>query len=375
MHACVLIAGDFVPQYRVKDLLEKNKFDVVLEEVKTITSQCDFNLVNLEAPIVVSPECQRIKKNGPNLSANLRAIEALEYAGFNAVTLANNHIGDYGEWGVSDTLFYTTKVKLSIVGAGMDETEAEKVLYKDINGITFAIINCCEHEFGIAAKAKAGANGLNPIHQYRSIREAKKKADYIIVIVHGGHEMWQLPSPRMVETYRFFIDAGADVVVNHHQHCYSGYEKYSGKYIFYGLGNLCFDNPRYRNDIWNEGYMLKLTFGSELAFELIPYQQCTEQPRITLLKNRKSFDDRIEEINETIKSPNLLQFATDMYYKATSIGMKSAFDLVNNKYFRWLQNKGWMPSLLSEKKRLKMENLIACESHRDKVTYALSHSY
>lgn len=52
--------------------------------------------------------------------------------------------------------------------------------------------------------------------------------------MHGGHEHYQLPSLRMQETYRFFIDAGADVVVNHHQHCFSGYEIYNNKYIFMG---------------------------------------------------------------------------------------------------------------------------------------------
>lgn len=49
-------------------------------------------------------------------------------------------------------------------------------------------------------------------------------------------------------------------MVNHHQHCFSGYEIYNNKYIFYGLGNFCFDNPVKRNSIWNEGYMLSLNF-------------------------------------------------------------------------------------------------------------------
>ena len=51
------------------------------------------------------------------------------------------------------------------------------------------------------------------------VEEAKKKADFVLVIVHGGSEHFQLPTPRMQATYRFFVDAGADAVVNHHQHC------------------------------------------------------------------------------------------------------------------------------------------------------------
>ena len=97
-------------------------------------------------------------------------------------------------------------------------------MYKRKDGETLAIINCCEHEFSIADDDSAGANPLNPIQQYYKIKEARLNADYVLVIVHGGHEMYQLPSLRMVDTYRFFIDAGADAVVNHHQHCFSGYE-------------------------------------------------------------------------------------------------------------------------------------------------------
>jgi poly-gamma-glutamate synthesis protein (capsule biosynthesis protein) len=115
------------------------------------------------------------------------------------------------------------------VGGGTNLQEASKILYKKIDEKVLALINCCENEFSIATEVTAGSNPLNPIQQYYAIQEAKSKADYVLVIVHGGHELWQLPSPRMQETYRFFIDAGADAVVNHHQHCYSGYEIYKKK--------------------------------------------------------------------------------------------------------------------------------------------------
>lgn len=66
----------------------------------------------------------------------------------------------------------------------------------------------------------------------------------------------------MVDTYRFFIDAGADAVINHHQHCISGYEHYQGKPIFYGIGNFFFP-PIFKHTpkSWNEGYMVTLFLG------------------------------------------------------------------------------------------------------------------
>lgn len=78
------------------------------------------------------------------------------------------------------------------------------------------------------------------------------------MIVHGGVEHHQYPTKRMVQTYRFFVDAGADAVINHHQHCPCGYEIYNGKPIYYGLGNFCFDWDGKRDSMWNVGYMVAL---------------------------------------------------------------------------------------------------------------------
>ena len=158
-----------------------------------------------------------------------------------------------------DTLMYLNDKQADFVGGGNSLRQASETLYKSIDGHTLAVINCCEHEFSIATETSSGANPLNPIQQYYKIQEARKNADYVLVIVHGGHEHYQLPSPRMKETYRFFVDAGADAVVNHHQHCYSGYEVYNGKPIFYGIGNFLFDREGVRNSIWNEGDMVLLT--------------------------------------------------------------------------------------------------------------------
>ena len=68
---------------------------------------------------------------------------------------------------------------------------------------------------------------------------------------------------RMKELYHYFVDAGADVVINHHQHCYSGYEEYKGSPIFYGLGNFLFDNSDFRPQPWNEGYLVELDFSKD----------------------------------------------------------------------------------------------------------------
>lgn len=177
-----------------------------------------------------------------------------------------------------------------------------------------AVINCCEHEFSIANENSPGANPLNPIRQFYSITTARKKADFVLVVVHGGHELFQLPSLRMQETYQFFIDAGADAVVNHHQHCYSGYEIYKEKPIFYGIGNFGFDiTPKRVYTSWNYGYLVELEFGITIKHKIYPYCQYSEKPTIELLDNH-SFDNYLNELNSIITNDEKLYAKTSEYY-------------------------------------------------------------
>lgn len=75
---------------------------------------------------------------------------------------------------------------------------------------------------------------------------------------HGGVEHYNLPSPEIKQLHRFFIEAGADAVVNHHQHCFSGYEVYKSRPIFYGIGNFLFDDARKIDSPWNYVYIVEL---------------------------------------------------------------------------------------------------------------------
>jgi len=99
----ILICGDFCPHYRVQDLIEEEDYKSVFGEICPYTSAADYSIVNLEAPVVNSSAAP-IEKCGPNLKCSNKAVKALKYAGFDMVTLANNHFYDYGDNGVVDTL-------------------------------------------------------------------------------------------------------------------------------------------------------------------------------------------------------------------------------------------------------------------------------
>ena len=108
-----------------------------------------------------------------------------------------------------------------MLGVG-NKTKSSNILYLTHGDETVAIINCCEQEWSIVTNTHPGSNPLDPIAQYYTINEARRNADFVIVIVHGGIEHFQLPTPELKKIHRFFIDSGADAVINHHQHCYSG---------------------------------------------------------------------------------------------------------------------------------------------------------
>ena len=191
-----------------------------------------------------------------------------------------------------------------------------------------------------------------------------------MVIVHGGHEHFQLPSPRMQETYRFFIEAGADAVVNHHQHCFSGYEVYNGKPIFYGLGNFLFDEKNLRNSTWNQGYMVKLDFYDEnVGLTLYPYTQCNNVVAVNLLtaEERGIFDKRLFELNEIIGNESLLKEKVQEYYERGAKGELAILEPYRGKVFSKLYDLGLLPRFVNGEKLSSMLNHIYCESHRDKL--------
>lgn len=367
----VIIAGDFAPRARLSKQIKSRRYgDVFPEKIRRIIKSADFAFVNFESPIA-EIDYKPITKCGPNLRCSPEAAEAVKFAGFSCVTLANNHILDYGVEGLKQTVNCCSQQDLDVVGVGDNLTDAESVLYLKKGGKTLAVINCCEHEFSIATAKEAGANPLNPVHQFYSIQKAKKKADYVLVIVHGGHEHYQYPSIRMQETYRFLIDAGADAVVNHHQHCYSGYEIYNEKPIFYGLGNFCFDIAPIQDETpWNYGYMLQLEFGEKIEYDIYPYKQYGKEGTILLL-SKTEFDATLRVLNAIIADSCLLKKKTEEYYQKSVEFENYIMEPYSGRVVSKLFDMGLLPSLISDEKRASIFNHVVCESHRDKLIFAL----
>ena len=364
----ILVAGDFCPHNRVSDLIEENQFDKIWNDVPSITKDADYCVLNLECPIV-ERQATPIAKCGPNLKCSSRAADAIKFAGFDCVTLANNHFYDFGEVGVKDTLTALQEKGIDYVGGGVNLKDASKTLFKEVKGKKLAIINCCEREFSIATENSGGSNPLNIVQQYYAIQDARKKADLVIVIIHGGVELFWLPTYRMVEIYRFFIDSGADAVINHHQHCYSGYEVYNGKPIFYGLGNFCFDGIG-SGERWSTGYMVILDEqDNNITYDLIPYYQCTSQVGIDLMSgdDKEHFYCTINDYNHVISDKNKSEAIYLDWCNQTQKSYKRVLNPFYNRYTAKLFDGFWGMKLINLRKWLYTKDMLNNESHIERV--------
>lgn len=373
MSVKLLIAGDCCLGGRTANL-EAAQLAPLFEEVKPIIQSADAALVNLETAVIAS-DLKPIKKAGPALKTDARILDMIREIGFIGVTLANNHFADYGQQGVEESLRLLDEHKLWHVGAGMNAEEAAEVGYLQVGDKKIAVINACEHEFTIATDTKAGCNALDSIKIALQITKAKKNADYVAVIIHGGHEHYNLPAPRMQEMYRAFVDFGADAVVNHHQHCYSGYEMYNGKPIVYGLGNFFFDWQG-RDKNWNEGYMAQLTFGKKTELELIPYIQNAEEVGMRLMNEveKEKFEKKIASLNNIIADPKQLQAHLIDWAKSNKNEYMQFIYPKKGKRIRQMErlyliserNKElWMPEYMTEERQLLYKSLFQCESHQE----------
>lgn len=364
----IIIAGDYCENNRSSEYIKSHSYKELFGEIKPFIEKADIAIANFEFPIITA-NSQPIDKTGPHLGGCMDSIDAIKYAGFTVLTLANNHILDQGEKCCIETKNFLEEAGLKTVGVGENLEDANKVLYLSQESKTIAIINCCEHEFTIASDNSVGANPLNPIAIYRNIQEAKEKSDFVLVIVHGGIEHFQYPTTRMKETYRFFISVGADAVINHHQHCYSGYEIYEGKPIFYGLGNFHFDFKNKRECIWNYGYLVSLDTDAPQNFKIIPYEQCNYSVSTRPLDENGEvrFFESLREINSVIQNNTLLEAKKNEFVTNTNLEFKYILSPYASKRLNSLYFRGILPDLRDKSRWLKLLNAIQCESHRERI--------
>lgn len=361
----ILVTGDFCPHNRIEELVLKSDYQAVFNDFIDVFRDNDLNVTDLECPLTLLKK-GRIK-TGPHQKADPRCIELLQYANIKLTALANNHMMDFGSEGAKQTIELCQQAGIQTIGAGAEAKTARNPFITSIKDKKFAFINVADNEFLTATDGPYQANPISPADTYNDIVYARKFSDYVIVIVHGGNEFYHLPSPRTKTLYRFFIDAGADAVVSNHTHCFSGYEVYKQKPIFYGLGNFIYDWPGKINSDWNKGYAVRLLFSENVGFEIIPLKQGNEIPGIFHLNDEEKveFQQTLESRNQIIADNVLLEQAFQQYVEKVTPMYDSFIEPYFGRIYNALRQRGFVPNLLKKKKRLLLLNLTRCEAHRE----------
>lgn len=370
----LLIAGDLSLQGRAQQCSwSDEQLRKAFADVRNIVGGCDRAIVNLESPVTENNSF--ITKDGPNLKNPLEVFNIVRFCGFDAVTLANNHLKDFGGDGVVDTLKQCKKHGIETVGAGTSLKEARKAMIIRGDDLKLGILNVCEHESSIATKNTPGAAPYDFSYLFEDIANLKDQVDKIVVIIHGGKEHYQLPTPRMKREYHMILDFGADIIVNHHQHCYSGYEKYKEKLIFYGLGNFFFESHYKVNGKWTKGLLLKLDIRKEKTdFELIPYKQCDEDI-IVKVEDYTGVEDKINQLNDVIQDDKKLEDAFEQLVNSSRL--LAPFLPFGNRILRALYYRHILSPLISKSNKAIIENAMSCETHRElllKYFYNILHN-
>jgi len=368
----VFVSGDFCPAYLPEGVLSnelsaKNIFGDLYETIY----DADYSITNLECPLTASSES--IKKIGPNLKSTSEVANLLREAGFKMVTLANNHVFDYGQKGLEDTLETLKDNKISYVGAGLTLLEAKKTFYKQIKEIKLAIVNFAEVEYSCANEEHGGANPMNLIDNFNQIQEARHQAEHVLVIVHGGHEHYHYPSAETLKRYRFYAEAGASAVIAHHTHCIGGFEKHEGVPIFYGLGNFFFPAHNEMPIFWYEGFAVLLEIANDgIDFEILPYEQCKGG---TLYIDRSRSEEivrKIFDINRILVDEEKLSVMWSKFVEEHSLYYLTKISGLGRYKTAILRRLGLLSYFYQRSQLENVRQMLRCEAHKEAALDALS---
>lgn len=253
-------------------------FDKAFEDVAPLLNEGDIVFANLESPLTDSTHS--LDPNGKIvLKAKPEAVSALTMAGFNVVSLANNHMMDYYEKGLYDTMSILDENGILHTGGGSNIDEARKPVIMEVNGIKvgfLAYTDMAEMVFAgkpyLSFAAKENKSGLAPRKNdivLEDVKKLREQVDLVAVSLHWGIEDTFKISKDQIEFAHELIDNGADIILGHHPHQFQGMEIYKDKPIIYSMGNFIFD----QNDPENqEGFIIDMKYkGKELVqFSAIP---------------------------------------------------------------------------------------------------------
>jgi poly-gamma-glutamate capsule biosynthesis protein CapA/YwtB (metallophosphatase superfamily) len=279
----IAAVGDIMLGHRAEPYLLKEGPGYPFVDVLPVLRQAQLVVGNLESP--VSKRGTAVENKQFTLRVGPVAVEALKASGIGVVTLANNHIMDFGPQALQDTLAVLGENGILYAGAGMDLDDARAPAFIKSGGRTLAFLSY-SLTFPLEFYASAGRPGTAPGYKEyvrRDIERVRSQADLVIVSFHWGAELMSTAKDYQKDLGRKAIDWGADLVLGHHPHILQELEVYRGRLIAYSLGNFVFGSE---SDKTNTSIILLCTFkGKSLArVEAVPLDvnnyRVAYQPRV-----------------------------------------------------------------------------------------------
>lgn len=257
------------------DTCENGIWDCISPELAAEMQNADIMCLNNE--FTYSSGGSPMPGKAYTFRADPKRVEILKALGVDVVTLANNHVYDYGEQALLDTFDTLDAADIPYFGAGHDLKEAMEPVYMEADGKTIAFVGASRAEKN-KMTPQAGENSAGILRCYDTelflqvIREAREHADFVLAYVHWGTEYSDILEEVQMTTGKEYLDAGADVVIGAHSHCLQGMEYYNGKPIIYSLGNYWFNGKTL------DTMLLKLHFygdanARELEVSVVPALQ------------------------------------------------------------------------------------------------------
>lgn len=227
------------------DQQEDGIYDCISPELTDIMNAADIMCLNNE--FTYSTGGAPLAGKAYTFRALPERVEVLHQLGVDAVTLANNHVFDYGKEALLDTFAVLEEAGIPYFGAGHTLEEAMAPLYLEADGKTIALVGASRAEKNRmtpqATETEPGILRCYDTTLYKeAIAEAKANADFCIAFVHWGTEYSFDLEQVQLDTGKEYLDAGADVVIGAHSHCLQGLEFHEGKPIIYSLGNYWFND-------------------------------------------------------------------------------------------------------------------------------------
>ncbi|WP_054939786.1 CapA family protein [Paenibacillus ihuae] len=235
-------AGDILLDGFVGEQIARYGVNFPFAKVAPALQKADIAFANLETPVSVRGKAA---EKTFAFRSKPAALGGLKFAGIDGVSLANNHILDYGQVAMLDTLTHLDRYKIGHTGAGSNIDQAFKPYVKTVKGKRVAILGASRVLSG--PSWYAGKNSPGAASAYTAepllgaIRKSAKDNDYTIVYLHWNEEFKDYPEPYARTLAKQMIDSGADIILGAHSHCLMGIEYYKHKPIYYSLGNFVFN--------------------------------------------------------------------------------------------------------------------------------------